>query len=497
MKIAFVRKGFEDLGIESLSSYVKQRGHKVELFFDGSIFSSNFGINNDLLSQFFDISDKQFEHRLVQRFKADKPDLVGFGGPSLSYQWSLYWARFVKKNFGLPVIFGGPHATCAPDTVLSEDCVDAVVLGEGEGALLDLMGSLEDGRFVNTAIPNVWFKNGGDLIKNPVRGYIRDLDSLPFPDKDLFNDKINFFYKFYISMTSRGCPFKCTYCINWIFKELYSAEKNHIRRHSPEYVVEELKLSQRKHKINHVFFMDDVFAINPSWLEQFAPLYRKEIGIPFLCYGYPTTVTERIADALVEAGCLQVRLGIQSWNDETRRKVLNRHYSDEKIFQAGAILKSRGIELVLDHIFLLPGETEAHAARVVEQCLKIQPLSTSNYVMSYFPGNKIIDYAIEKGELGESDRELINQGRLPAEVHKSLPEVTEKNPRNIKYQYYLDLIPLLPAGVMRWLFNNRLLHLLPHSFFLRQFITLLADIKNKNIRWKYTFWLITAKKKMP
>ena len=84
--------------------------------------------------------------------------------------------------------------------------LNAVVVGEGEEALLELMETLKGGRFSQPAVKNVWLKQEDGIVKNPVRGYIHDLDSLPFPDKDLFNDKINVFYKYYCTMTSRGCP---------------------------------------------------------------------------------------------------------------------------------------------------------------------------------------------------------------------------------------------------------------------------------------------------
>ena len=100
---------------------------------------------------------------------------------------------------------------------------------------------------------------------------------------------------------------------------------------------------------------------------------------------------------------------------------------NEKIFEAGRILKNKRIAFLVDHIFLLPGETEGQIVQAIDDYIRLQPDSIAKIYLVYFPGTKIIDIAIEDGLLQESDRALINQGRMPfSEFSRPATEVPEK-----------------------------------------------------------------------
>ncbi len=497
MKIAFFHKGYEDLGIQALSAYLKQRGHEVDLYYDGSTFSSNVGLDNALLSRLFDVSAIEFERRVAERMSVTPPDVIGLAGPTANYRWSLRWARWAKERFGVPVVYGGPHATTAPETVIREDCVDALVRGEGELALAELMDTVAESRFQNTTIPSVWFKEGEEIVRNPVRAYLDDLDSLPFFDKELFGDKVEAFYKQYMTMSGRGCPFQCTYCNQAAYKELYGRGAKHLRRRSPDHVIAELEQVTKHHDVRFVSFRDDVFSINSTWLERFAELYAGRIALPFFCYGHPRTITDSIAEALAEAGCRQIKIGVQSFDEDVRREKLNRNYSNEDIFAATQRLKARGVEVLIDHMLLLPGETEDEVAHAVDQYIELQPDSITNFHLVLFPGTPMLDMALEQGTISTSQREAIDRGEEPTEFSNPDPVTRRANKRKLKYQYYMDLIPLLPKKLVRFLFDHRLMHLLPYSYSLRQLFSALSDIANRNIRLRYMLWYILSNKRFP
>jgi len=124
----------------------------------------------------------------------------------------------LKKNLDVPVVWGGVHASVHPQNILEQDWVDFVVQGEGEYALLDLVNALQDGRSVNR-IPNIWTKQGNDIVGNKPRPLIRELDTLPFPDKSIYSAVRTDFSLGYRTMASRGCPFSCHYCYNCFYSE--------------------------------------------------------------------------------------------------------------------------------------------------------------------------------------------------------------------------------------------------------------------------------------
>ncbi len=497
MRFAFFHKGYEDLGIEALSATLKAAGHEVDLYWDGSAFSSNIGLDNALLSRLFDVSRRRFGERVEERLRRRPPDAVGFGGPTANFRWSLSWARRIKERLGVPVVYGGPHATCAPEATIAETCIDAVIRGEADSAVAPLLESVSGGHFTRADIPGLWLRRGADVIRNPVGGYIHDLDSLPFFDKDLFNDKADVCYRQYMTMTGRGCPFACTYCCQPAYKALYADERRHVRRRSPGHVVEELERAKRDHDVRFVSFRDDVFTVDDGWLEEFAPLYRERVGIPFFCYGHPGTITERTADALDLAGCRQLKLGVQTWNEKLRREILNRRHHNERVFEVGRLLRARGIELLVDQMMLLPGETEGDAAEAVERYLELQPNSITNFHLVLFPGTPMVDIALERGLIEEADRAAIDRGERLAEFSNPDAATRREHLRRLKYQYYMDLVPLLPAPALRAVFERRLLHLLPYSFALRQALTLLADLSKGNIRLRYMLWYALARKDFP
>jgi len=177
----------------------------------------------------------------------------------------------------------GPHPTFYPD-LANESYLDAICVGEGEGAILDLVNALEAGQDI-TKIKNLIVKRDGEIFKNDLRPLISNLDAIPFPDRTIY-EKYSFFRKRKIRhlITARGCPFKCSFCFNKLYNEMYHGKGEELRRRTPRNVIEEIKkLKQETPKLKHIFFLDDTFIITQSWLDQFVEIYRKEVNLPFSC----------------------------------------------------------------------------------------------------------------------------------------------------------------------------------------------------------------------
>ena len=274
MRIVFIYSGAENLGIEYISSVLKSEGHEVHLLFDPAVFSGDTLLNSKLLSWAHNIDTK-----IIKSTVGLKPDLVGFSAYTGNYRWCLGIALEIKKELNIPIVFGGVHTTAVPQRVLANEFIDFAIVGEGEYAMLHLVEHVQNGTSVESLLdaPNICFRYGDGFHIRPPRPYVQELDALPFPDKRLFYDKVPLLEEQYLIATSRGCPYSCTYCSNDMYHSIYRNERTHVRRRSPDNVIEELMLFKRRGRVKLVSFVDDIFVLSTSWLTEFIPKYRSAI----------------------------------------------------------------------------------------------------------------------------------------------------------------------------------------------------------------------------
>lgn len=428
MKILFYYRGAENFGIEYISALLKEAGHSVELIFDPG-FDDTFYFRADFL-KFLDAKE-----RLLSQARRFSPDLLAFSSITNLYPYVKEMARLLRKEFKAPFIIGGVHPSALPEYVLREDCFDMVCVGEGEYAMLELAGRMEEGRDFSD-IKNLWVKSNGKIIRNPERPLVEDLDSLPFPDKELFY-KRGAFYRSVQVAASRGCPYHCSFCVNSFYQQKYGHKA--LRRRRVNKVIEELKIYKNKYNPRFVHFADDIFTTSLSWLEEFSGKYRKEIGIKFLVNIHPAAVNKRIAFLLRDAGCWGVCMGIQSGSQEVRRELLKRNETDSLILETARVLKEEGIYLTTEFIFGSPGETEESAWQSVLLNEKIRPDSTATFTLYPFPGTELAEASAKAGLLDEKSAAMIKEGR--GSYHTTL---FLKNSDN---DFLFNLAMLLPVSL--------------------------------------------------
>ncbi|NIV35467.1 MAG: radical SAM protein, partial [Anaerolineae bacterium] len=150
--------------------------------------------------------------------------------------------------------------------------------------MLDLVQALEKGRDL-AGIENWWFKQGDGVERNLVRAAEDDLDVIPFPDRELLFEADEFTRQSGIKhfITSRGCPYDCTYCFNHALAEIYRGKGKRLRQMSADKVVEEVQWVQESYPMQFVVFLDDLFIVYESWLQELADKFPREVGLPFFC----------------------------------------------------------------------------------------------------------------------------------------------------------------------------------------------------------------------
>src|SRR3989338_1592645 len=455
--------GTENISIEYLSAYLKKYSHhRVSLAFDGAMFDDKQYFYNKFLHRIFD--ERQ---RVVDLAVASKPDLIAVSVFTDNFKWSVDMAQRVKARTGAPVMFGGIYPTYVPEKALEPEAVDMICLGEGEEALLELLNSMENGR-PDTSIRNIWFKQDGRVIKNPLRPLL-DLTKLPHPDKELFEDYIPI-RDCYLTVTVKGCPFQCTYCSQNFMKRFERGLGPAVRDKTTEQVIDELLINKKRYDYDEVVLMNNTFAVNDREAIRFLKLYKEKIGVRLRVMTHPSRLSYELARALKEAGCFRVQIGVESMNQETRQKIMKRPETNEQVIAAFQACDQTGLAYSIDHIMGIPGDTEKdlqYALKVYAQCKRA--VRVTPFWLSYFPKTELVDIAKEMRLIRDQDVENINSGN--EDVYIATGSIKDKEKRRLFkiYTFLFRAVPIMPKRLISFILDHNLQKFLQY---LPKFITL-------------------------
>ncbi|MFH1249410.1 MAG: radical SAM protein [archaeon] len=376
MKIVFIQSDpFTRVGIMSMSACLKKSGHKVDLFIASE------------------------EKNLIEQLKKIQPDLIGFSVIAGLERKEIDLAKKIKKEVKSLIIFGGPYVTFYPDEVINKDYVDIICLGEGEGAITELLNRLEKGEEIIN-IKNLWIKNNNKIFKNEIRNLIEDLDKLPIPDRTIY-----YKYEFLKNQLSkdfvffRGCPYNCSFCFNSEFMKFYYGKGKYVRKKSVKKVIEEIKYVKEKFGLSSLMIYDDLFILDKKWLKNFLRIYKKEINLPFNCEVRADLIDEDIVKHLKEANCVTIALGVESGNEHIRNVLLNKNLSNDVIINACKIIKKYRIYLKTYNMVGIPEETLENALETIEFNIKLKPDFAWCSVLRIYPKTLIAEDAIKNGFL--------------------------------------------------------------------------------------------------
>jgi radical SAM superfamily enzyme YgiQ (UPF0313 family) len=373
MRVLFVEKqiDYEPLGLLTLASVLKQAGHEVRLA----------------------IASDEDPAAVASAWR---PDVAGYSVYTGSQVYYRDLNLRVKQAVDVVSVFGGPHPTYFPEFI-EEPGVDAVCVGEGEGAILDLVEALQAGRQL-TGIDNWWFKRDGQVERNPVRP-AEDVEALPYPDRELLFERDEFTRQSGIKhfITSRGCPYDCTYCFNHALAEVYRGKGRRLRQMSVKRVVDEVKSVQARYPLQFVVFLDDLFIVNTDWLKELAQLFPVEVNLPFFCNVRANLVTVEKMALLKQAGCVSVGMGLETGNTRVRNELLKRNMSDEQIIDASRLIREAGIQLLTTNMLGLPGGTLEDDLKTLALNHACRPAYANAFLYQPYPRTKLGDYARENG----------------------------------------------------------------------------------------------------
>ncbi|MCU0612642.1 MAG: B12-binding domain-containing radical SAM protein [Candidatus Eisenbacteria bacterium] len=337
-----------------------------------------------------------------------RPAIVGYSAMTGEHTRLLALNNALKADFHFVSVFGGPHATFFP-RLAEEPGVDAVCRGEGDLAFVEFCRRVADGSEWATT-PNFIVRRHGRTTENDLMPLVTDLDTLPFPDRELMYaaDPELRSESHKVFFATRGCPYNCSYCFNRCYAQLYRGKGGMVRHRSAENVIGEIESVKRRYPLGVVWVDDDVFLLKPpGWLERFTELYRDRIGLPLSCNVRADLVTEEKVRLLREAGLSSVWMGVECGNEDIARRILNRDLSNEQITHAARILREQGVMLVTQNLLGLPVESPYEVDKeTLDLNLRLRPTFAWSSILYPYPGTAIDAYAREHGYLTGETRFL-------------------------------------------------------------------------------------------
>lgn len=490
MKVTFVVTGWENISVEYISAYLKQRGHKVSLAYEQALFNDKNYLCVPFAAKVFDQGSN-----IIRQVVDTKPDIVAFSVLAVTFQWALQRASEIKRYLDIPVIFGGTHAITCPERIIQKEPVDIVCIGEGEYALADLMDSMVSGQ-IDSSLKGLWFKKkSGEIIQNERRPLILDLDTMPLPDKDLFAPFVPI-KNYYLAATNRGCPFSCTYCSVSYVSEIEKNTENFkkVRERSVDSVMEELRINKAKYDFKWVDFRNSVFSPQKDWVLEFCQKYTKDINLPFRIFSHPLLINKEVAVALKDAKCFAIQIGLESYNPNIRNNILKRPETNEQIHRAVDILEKYKVPYSLDYILGLPGQEEQELKDAADffsdlkYCYRISP-----FMLSYLPKLKIIDYAIEHDLLNKDESERIEEGLHGNYMDRGSDMEKDRRKLMQTYKLLFRSMSFMPTWLRKVLYKTRiyfLFYIIPFDFILRIFDVSMVfrDRDAKAYALNYLWW---------
>ncbi len=421
------QEGFNH-GIAALSGALKAIGAEVALFY-----------LNDTLDRLPDLD------AIAQKVIDFDPHLICFSAMSQQYKYALKIARELKRRFPYPIAIGGVHATMVPQEVAKDHVFDFIGLGECDRALPALVRAIRGDRNTTT-IPNIWAKTEDGYRKNPV-GDFPDLEILAPKDYEVFDlDLLLTRMNGWMSMiTSRGCPYRCSYCLNHRIVRRYREEAGvkasaYLRRYPIPRIMEEMKRLKDRHSSIRLFiFDDDLFTLNERYVLEFCDAYAASgIELPFVVNGHVQVFTPAMARALKDAGCRILKFGVESGSERIRRSVLKRDMTNAMIGKAFACAHDAGLHTSAFLMIGLPLETREDLEATIDLVAGLEPGRFRWAVFYPFPGTDI-------------HRLCRSQGLLDPEKMKNLDNFYEASP--LLLEPSMDLLVRKLQRCFHWYVN--------------------------------------------
>lgn len=327
------------------------------------------------------------------------PSIVGITAKSQTFASACVVAKIAKEfNDKIMVVMGGPHSSLIGREIFKSPDIDISVKGEGENTIVELINAIATDKALN-GIRGILYRKNGEIIENPARGFIEDLDSLCFPYESAsqvlkdYNKYPSFAFK--NIFTTRGCPFNCFYCgSRYIWGR-------HVRYRSIGNIIKEIRGLQEK-GISPLHFDDDIFGVNKNYIKDLCLALIKHCpGIRWSCELHVKLADEEIISTMKSAGCFLIQVGVESGSNEILR-LMRKNITIEEASRACKLMKKHNIEV---HVFFMvgfPQETVQTLKATIRAMKKIDCDDLTYSVFTPYPGTESFEFCKKKGVIDDS-----------------------------------------------------------------------------------------------
>lgn len=376
--------GLQPLGVLYIAGVLKQHGTDVSVL-DADI-------------------DGLTVDEIVERILNWEPDLVGFSLMTPQLITALEASvRLKEARPDLCIVLGGAHIDSTHEDVFSmADCFDFAVYGEGELTMLEVVQNIQQYGRENLSqclagVANVIYKDeAGQIVHNPSRPFLRELDVLPSVDYDMIDiSKYSIptmSGRYVISMMlSRGCPFKCTFC------DAPITMGKQLRFWSIPRVIEDIRHNVEKYGCRNFVFKDSTFTAHKKWAEQFCDaLIASDLNIQWRCNTRVNLVPPPLLEKMKKAGCYVINFGVESGHPQILKNI-QKEVNIEAVYDAHRRCRELGIRTYATFLVGNPGETEETAKATIDVASGIRPSLAMFFVCTAYPGTPLYEQALQEG----------------------------------------------------------------------------------------------------
>jgi len=358
---------------------------------------------------------------IEEYLKKSKWDIIGLTVLTPMYQKALEIIEIIKGvDKDVKIIVGGPHPTIFPEETLKYNPnIDLAIYGEGEITIIELLGALEKNKSLSK-IKGLVYRKGKKIIKTQPRPFIKNLDEISIPARELLNMSLykpapTYYNKLpsFLMLTSRGCPYRCVYCSK-VSGNLY-------RHHSIDRIIKEMNILIDKYNAKEIIFRDDTFTIDKKHIEDLCQeIIKRGLNkkIKWTCMTRVPLVTEDLLKLMKKAGCWSIHYGVES-GSQRLLDLIQKDITIKQVKDAFKWTRKAGIEIKAFFMLGLPTETKEESLQTIKFTKDSKPDWIQVTITVPYPGTKLYELAQKDGTLkslkwedyqtwaGWSDKELV------------------------------------------------------------------------------------------
>lgn len=342
----------------------------------------------------------------------------------------------VQRYEFVPIVAGGVFPTVDPGACLSMPGVQAIAVGEPDASLVTYLERMQDPA-VGQIVRGVWLRDERGLARPELPLLVEDLDSLPFPNRELFD------YAAHVGRTGeieiavgRGCPQKCSYCVNATVEKLYAGRGAWVRRRSPESVIEEIELLRARYRgAKLVRFLDHAFALDEPWLEALLHAYAGRVGLPFRCHVRLNAVTRSLAALLRDGGCKLVDVEVISGSNLIRNEILGMELTSDQVAAACEVLHTHHLPIRAIVYLGAPYESEASIDETAAMLRRLKPAAVDVRPFYPWPGTPVAELARQNGWLHSRGEEQYHAERSGIDMPACRADLIDAAVRRLSQEF--------------------------------------------------------------